>query len=87
MSGGAPASPPGVDPGAHPPKRSRSAGATPSSSSAPTAPTPAAAPTSFVPPGAVGVDRRAPGTPEQPPASSGVARVVERASGEADWQG
>eukprot|EP00969_Alexandrium_andersonii_P257149 11369496-Alexandrium_andersonii.AAC.1 len=60
-----------------------SASATPPSSSAPTAPTPAAAPTTFVPPGTVGVDRRAPGAPEQPLASSGAARVVERASGEA----
>eukprot|EP00969_Alexandrium_andersonii_P290891 12857346-Alexandrium_andersonii.AAC.1 len=61
MPGGAPEGPPGLDPGSHRPKRSRSAGPTPPS----TAPTPATAPTSFAPPGAVGNVRRAPGAPEQ----------------------
>eukprot|EP00969_Alexandrium_andersonii_P124094 5483752-Alexandrium_andersonii.AAC.1 len=78
MSGGAPEGPPGLDPGSRP-KRSRSAG--PATSS--TSPAPATAPTTFVPPGAVAAHRRAPGTLEQPPAGSGAARVVERASGEA----
>eukprot|EP00969_Alexandrium_andersonii_P192839 8518871-Alexandrium_andersonii.AAC.1 len=87
MSGGAPEGPPGLDPINHLPKRSRSAGPTPSSSSAPTALTPTAAPTTFGPSGVVGVDRRAPGAPEQPPASSGAARVAERASGVPGWQG
>eukprot|EP00969_Alexandrium_andersonii_P256319 11331752-Alexandrium_andersonii.AAC.1 len=68
MSGGAPESPPGLEPGSRP-KRSRSTPATASSTS-----TPATAPTSFAPSSAAGADRRAPGAPEQPPADSGVAR-------------
>eukprot|EP00969_Alexandrium_andersonii_P352114 15436965-Alexandrium_andersonii.AAC.1 len=61
MSGGLPDFPPGLDPGAPHPKRSRSAGAAPSARSSSTAPTAATSPTTFGPSGALGVGRRAPG--------------------------
>eukprot|EP00969_Alexandrium_andersonii_P153815 6801584-Alexandrium_andersonii.AAC.1 len=51
--------------------------------------TPTSSPTAYGPPGATGVDRWAPGGQNQrpTPANPESARVIERASGEAGWQG
>eukprot|EP00969_Alexandrium_andersonii_P101126 4461106-Alexandrium_andersonii.AAC.1 len=73
--------PPGLERGAPRPKRSRSAGASPSASSPPITSTPTTAPTAYGPSGAIGVYRRAPGAwAQEPPqvnpetASSSVSR-------------
>eukprot|EP00969_Alexandrium_andersonii_P117732 5207840-Alexandrium_andersonii.AAC.1 len=67
MSGGVPEVPPGLEAGDPRPNRSRSAGATPYSRSSPIASTPTSSPTTYGPPGAAGVDRRAPGGQNQQP--------------------
>eukprot|EP00969_Alexandrium_andersonii_P129584 5727668-Alexandrium_andersonii.AAC.1 len=76
MPGGAPEVPPGLEGRAPPPKRSRSAAATPSASSPFISTSPTAAPTAFGPPGVAGVYRQSPdGQTQQPaPANPGPAR-------------
>eukprot|EP00969_Alexandrium_andersonii_P199004 8788018-Alexandrium_andersonii.AAC.1 len=69
--------PPGFEPGAPGPKRSRSVGASPSASSPPITSTPTAAPTAYRPPGSVGEYRRAPGV-QRSGATSGQPRGGSR---------
>eukprot|EP00969_Alexandrium_andersonii_P094275 4165505-Alexandrium_andersonii.AAC.1 len=74
--------PPGLEPGAPRPKRSRSVGASPSASSPPNTSTPTTAPTAYAPSGAVGEYRCAPGVQIQEPlqVNPEAAREFERAS-------
>eukprot|EP00969_Alexandrium_andersonii_P020609 900693-Alexandrium_andersonii.AAC.1 len=86
---GHPEAPPGLDPEAPRPKRTRasSVGASPSASSPPITSYLTSVPTAYGPPGPVGDYQRAPGdqAPRPPQASSDAARESERASASSGW--
>eukprot|EP00969_Alexandrium_andersonii_P002285 99713-Alexandrium_andersonii.AAC.1 len=80
---------PGLEQAAPRPKRSRSAGASPSTRSPPITSAPTKAPTLYGPSGAVGGYRRAPGTQTQEPpqVNPETARGFDRASRDSGWLG